>query len=258
MSTFPTSPRAAFIEWCQSHEEIFTDHAAAIGLTPAQALAFKNATQKAVDDVKAQNIAREQAAVATARTADSVGDLRELAGLTVRTIRAFAENSANPAVVYNTAAIPAPGPATPAPPPAQPTDLTVTLDAADGNLVLRWKASNPVGTSGTSYIIRRRLPGESEFAFLGVSGRKEFIDSTLIAGPDSVQYTVQGQRADSSGPLSAIFTVSFGRAPGGGMMASVAATSHRLETGATHSTVNGQPVQKVLPGASAQRANARM
>lgn len=103
--------------------------------------------------------------------------------------------------------------------------------------------ANPTGTSGTSYIIRRKLPSESEFSFIGVSGKKEFVDDSLIAGPDSVQYTVQGQpltrdatsshvdaqrpsrvkgqRADSSGPLSPVFTVNFGQAPGGGFTATV-------------------------------------
>jgi hypothetical protein len=37
------------------------------------------------------------------------------------------------------------------------------------------------------------------------------VDNTFIAGPDSVQYTVQGQRADAAGPESQIFTVRFGR-----------------------------------------------
>lgn len=54
-----------------------------------------------------------------------------------------------------------------------------------------------------------------------MAGKKELTDDTLIAGPDSVQYTVQGQRAGSSGPLSPIFTVNFGQAPGGGFSATV-------------------------------------
>jgi hypothetical protein len=92
-----------------------------------------------------------------------------------------------------------------------------------------------------------------------VSGKKEFIDDTLIAGPDSVQYTVQGQRADSSGPLSPIFVVNFGRLPGGGVTATVMA-DHRLETGAAPSTVDGQAVQKVLPtgNGSAKGGRARV
>ena len=37
MATYPTSPRAAFLQWCQAHQQLFIDNAAAIGLDPAQA-----------------------------------------------------------------------------------------------------------------------------------------------------------------------------------------------------------------------------
>ncbi len=141
---------------------------------------------------------------------------------------------------------------------------SATLDASGGNLTLRWKAANPAGTSGTSYIIRRRLPGESEFAFIGVSGKKEFVDDSVSFGPEvregihapAVQYTVQGQRADSSGPLSPIFTVNFGQAPGGGLTATVMAGAYE----ATPSTVDGRAVQKVLPNGngSARRSKSRV
>jgi len=40
MATYPTSPRADFIQWCQAHSQVFIDNAAAIGLDPAQATAF--------------------------------------------------------------------------------------------------------------------------------------------------------------------------------------------------------------------------
>lgn len=175
--------------------------------------------------------------VATQWAEGAFGSLRSSAGDTVRLIRAFAESQPKPDVVCNTAQIPPPSPA---PSPAQPTDLIVTFGASDGALTLRWKAANPTGTSGTSYIIRRKLPGESEFSFIGVSGKKEFTDDTLIAGPESVQYTVQGQRANSSGPLSPIFVVNFGQAAGGGLTATVT-------SGVSASTVDGHPVQKVLP-----------
>lgn len=165
----------------------------------------------------------------------------------MRLIRAYAESTAKPSIVYNLAQIPPPASPSPAPPPAQPTDLTVTLGSSDGALTLRWKASNPTGTSGTSYIIRRKLPSETQFQFTRVSGKKEFVDDTLIAGPDSVQYTVQGQRADSSGPLSSIFAVNFGRLPGRGLTASVMANAQPVAYEASPSTVDGQVVQKTLP-----------
>ena len=37
MSTFPKSPRAAFLEGCQAHAPVFTANATNIGLTTAAA-----------------------------------------------------------------------------------------------------------------------------------------------------------------------------------------------------------------------------
>jgi len=169
----------------------------------------------------AQVQAQEAAKVATQQVKDAVDTLRTNAGDVVRSIRAFAELQEDPNAVYALAQIPVPAEPSPAPPPAEPTNLTVTLEPQNGNLMLKWKASNPAGTSGTSYIVKRRLPGESTFQFIGVTGTKEFVDTTLVAGPDCVQYTVQGQRGNSSGPVSQMFTVSFGQLPGGGMTAYV-------------------------------------
>ena len=49
MSVYPTSPRAAFLEWCQAHTSIFSTNATAIGLTTAQATAFGSATTAAAN-----------------------------------------------------------------------------------------------------------------------------------------------------------------------------------------------------------------
>jgi len=255
MGAYPTSPRADFVNWCKNHADVFIAHAAAIGLTPLQATGYDTVTDAAVAAITAQQLAIQTAKIATQNANVAVAALRSRNSETVALIRAFADSQVKPDVVYSLAQIEMPSPPSPAPPPAQPTDLTVTLGASDGALTLRWKASNPTGTSGTSYIIRRRLPSESEFSFIGVSGKKEFVDETLIAGPDSVQYTVQGQRADSSGPLSPIFTVNFGQAPGGGFTATVQAGAYE----ASPSTVEGRVAQKVLPNGngSGKRAKVR-
>lgn len=50
-------------------------------------------------------------------------------------------------------------------------------------------------------------------------------DDSFIAGPDSVQYTVQGTRSNQLGPVSPIFTVSFGRLPDGMATATVSASN---------------------------------
>jgi hypothetical protein len=220
VSAFPTSPRGAFLLWCQEHAPVWTTNALDIGMTAAQATAFSGAVTAA----NASNIAVEAARQAYRTAVDTNNDnfaaLRSLAGDDVRTIRAFAENAEKPGAIYALAQIPPPADPQPAPPPGMPTDLSVSIEPATGNLELKWKSTNPAGTSGTSYIVRRKLPGETAFSFIGVTGSKKFVDATFFAGPDSVQYTVQGQRADSSGPMSEVFTINFGRAGGGGFQIS--------------------------------------
>ena len=89
-----------------------------------------------------------------------------------------------------------------------------------------------------------------------MTGRKEFVDDTLFAGPDSVQYTVQAQRADSSGPISEGLLVSFGRTPEGGLTASASGGGNAYA--ATASTVDGRPVQKMTPTGNGRHASSRV
>ncbi|MFM9995574.1 MAG: fibronectin type III domain-containing protein [Phycisphaerales bacterium] len=210
MATYPVTPRSEFLQWCQAHAPVWAVNAMEIGLTAPQTTAYTAAVTGAAAALLAQNQAQEAAKAATLGAATAFENLRDLTSTNVAAIRTYAEAQADPNTVYQTAMIPAPATPTPVAPPAKPSDLTVTLNTSSGAPTLRWKASNPAGSSGTSYIVRRRLPGEGAFTFIGVSGKKEIVDATMPAGPDWVEYTVQGQRSDSSGPLSEIFTVKFG------------------------------------------------
>ncbi len=212
MASYPTSPRSAFLAWAAEHAPVFDNEEGNIGLTPALVASFQSALAAA----QASEIARGNAAN-TARAAVNDNNaafaaLRTQASACVRNIRTFAENTSNPNV-YSLAQIPPPADPSSIPAPGQPTNLSVELDPVNGAITLRWKANNPRGAAGTSYIVRRRLPADpaGQFLFIGATGVKKFTDSTFTAGPDAVQYTVQGQRSDKAGPESQIFTVSFGR-----------------------------------------------
>lgn len=215
MGAFPTSPRAAFLEWCSAHASAWTNVDTQIGLSEVQAQDFKTLVNSAQAAVGAQEQARAAQQAATENVNNKVGQVRRDLNELLRVIRTFAQVQGDPNV-YVLAQIPAPATPSVAPPPAQPTNLSVEIAPATGAITLKWKASNPAGTSGTTYVVRRKLPSETAFSFLGITGSKKFTDTTFFAGPDSVQYTVQGQRADSSGPVSDAFTINFGRAPGGG------------------------------------------
>jgi hypothetical protein len=220
MTAFPTSPRSAFLLWCQEHAPVWATNSAAIGLGLPATAAYTAAVTATQNALVAQEAAKQAYRTATETVNDAFGGLRGLTGDAVRSIRSFAEQQTKPLTVYNLAQIPPPAQPVPAPPPGQPTNLGVSLDSSSGNLVLAWKCANPAGTSGTSYIVRRKLPTETQFSFVGVTGTKKFVDQTFFAGPDSVQYTVQAQRADQSGPVSEVFTVNFGRTGGGGFQIS--------------------------------------
>ena len=111
---------------------------------------------------------------------------------------------------------------TPAPAPGTCSDFKVEL-GADGSVQSTWKANNPTGLSGVTYQVWRRIGSEGEFSFLGATGLKKFVDSTIPAGTAQVQYQVRGIRPTAAGAW-AQFNVNFGQAGGGGAMASVVET----------------------------------
>lgn len=216
MGSYPTSPRAAFLNWCDTHSLTFQDHAADIGLSPGQVSAFQAALAAAEAAVTAQGLAKEMAKSATVDLGLKMDTLNASVAGIIRAIHTFAENTNDPGV-YVTANVPPPAAPTDLPVPALCTDLTATLDGATGEITIRWKATQPAGANGTSYIVTRKILGQAEFSFVGVTGRKFFVDSTFAAGPDSVMYQVQGTRSDSVGPMSAVLLVTFGRTSGGGI-----------------------------------------
>jgi hypothetical protein len=107
----------------------------------------------------------------------------------------------------------------PMPPPGTPDRFKVTL-LADGSVQSKWKANNPAGMTGVTYQIWRRFGSVGEFTFVGASGEKKYIDSTIPAGTSQVQYQIRGIRPTSAGEW-AQFNVNFGMTSGGQMTASV-------------------------------------
>ncbi|QQS09721.1 MAG: fibronectin type III domain-containing protein [Phycisphaerales bacterium] len=224
MGTYPTSPRLDFLQWCKTHADVFTNSAAAIGLSPASAASFSaayDAARAAVDD---QDAAREAAKAATQEALDKVRALMESASQTVSTIRVFAESTNNP-TVYNVAQINPPQPHTAIPAPNPATDLSATLDAISGNITIRWKATQPLGAAGTTYSVLRRAAGQADFVNLGSTRRKSFVDEGFFAGPDSVEYKVQVVRGGIFGPVSATLFVTFGRVQGSGQGFTISSTT---------------------------------
>lgn len=200
-----------FLDWADLHASIWQASPASLGLSAADATAFVNAATLARTRFNEQLAARQALDGATELQQDAVRDARRLASDLIGDIRDFAEVQPKPAEVYSAAGLPVPGTAAPLPPPGKPNSVTVGIEPASGAITLKWKAANPVGASGTTYIVRRRNGATGDYVFVGVSGVRNFTDNTFVAGPDSVQYVIQGQRGASAGPSSDPITINFGR-----------------------------------------------
>jgi hypothetical protein len=207
MSTYEQYPRAEFLAWATSHQEIFVDNMVALGVSAGQNAAFAGAISQATDALAALTAARNAAKAATLTSNQKFADLNTAAADIVRTIRYTAENTNNPGL-YALAEIPAPADPSVVPPPTQPGDVTVQL-ASEGTLTLRWKST---GSGGGFYMVKRRIGGNpsTPFTNLGGSGNKEFVDATLPLGTTSVTYIITPQRGSTIGTPSEQVTVQFG------------------------------------------------
>ena len=241
MGSIPSSPRSAVLSWCDAHIENFRTNAANIGLTADQALTFATVTEAYATAASEQEKARLSYAAKTENANDAYRNMRRELSQAVNDIRYFASTAPSPAAVYTLAEVPPRQDPSTVPPPGQPTNLSVSLVSSTGALELRWKSVNPRGASGTSYIVMRKLPTQANFSFVGVTGERRFVDNTFIAGPDSVEYNVQGQRADSAGPVSESFVIRFGRnGPGSQMTIESAGSQPQQGTAATPGTPTPQ------------------
>jgi hypothetical protein len=215
MPTVP-SDRLAKLAFYEAHIAPWTANTTAIGLVTASVTALGTAATNARTCYIAHVAAQAAAKAATAAFYDSIRTLHSAPGMgadMIRQIKTKAQTTNNPNV-YVLAQIPAPAVPAPTPAPGTPTDFTVALKQ-DGSLELKWRCPNPAGVSGTIYQVLRRVSGATEFALVGATGSRKFIDNTLPAGASPVTYQITAVRSTASGN-PAQFTVCFGTATGGG------------------------------------------
>lgn len=201
------------IQFFESHVPVWQANAVAIGLTAAMVTGLDNAAKAARGSYTAQQNAREAAKAATTALHNNVTNLRGVGGDLIKTIKAFADTTNNPAV-YATAQIPPPAPPTPLPPPGQPTGFEVQLTGS-GAIFLKWKSTNSSASSGAFFTVKRKLAGEGQFTLVGGTGSKSFVDDGVPFGASSVTYLVQGFRGTEPGAESEQLTVQFGVGGGG-------------------------------------------
>lgn len=205
------------IDFCETHNPVWQSAPpSAIGLSGSLMAHIQVLTDAARKSYARAETARNASKSATATLVNDAALLRAAAGDLIRQIKAFAElqTEANP--VFARARIAAPLPASPLGAPGQPVGMTFSLDNS-GAITLRWKAKNATPSSGTFFIIKRRLKGETNFTPVGTVGVKRFTDRSLPMGTPSASYQIMPVRGEIVGPASLQVEVQFGVVPGQGV-----------------------------------------
>ena len=212
------------ISFYENHTTPWSTNATAIGTTTVVVTDLTTKTTAARAAYNAQQAAQAAAKAATLTYAAAVAAMGDAGAAIITQIRAKAATAGDG--VYALAQIPAPATPTPVGPPGTPTDFGVKL-AQNGAVTLTWKCANPAGAGGTMYQVFRRSTATGEFAYVGGSGERRFVDLTIPHGSSSVTYQIQAVRSTSVGPW-AQFNVNFGA----GVVPSIEVTTPTLRRAA--------------------------
>lgn len=211
------------IVWFENHVPLWAASPTTFGVTALQVTAVDTAMKAARTSYTNAVNARQASKNATVALGEQTGTMlsggRDLVGV----IKAFIENSNNPAL-WSQAGLEPPAPPGTAPAPTPPYMLTGTLDSL-GNVIVRWKASQPQGVFGVIYSVSRSIDG-GEFVLLDSVGEKEYIDEAVPEGTRSVSYVIRSKRGKQFSTPSESLTLRFGRAGGG--LTIVSQTSQKL------------------------------
>ena len=212
MSNIPTTKEDQ-LTWIQEHIDLWGTTPTAIGLSAGAITEMDALRASAGSAYEAARAARIAAVNATIAQDQAFTQMLASVRNAVRTVKAFIEASGDE-TLWGTAGLKPPAPPGTAPAPTAAKDLIGTLDS-EGNLILRWKTSQPKGVAGVVYIVRRSLDG-GPFTLVDTVGEKMFTDGGIPLGTQTVAYTIQCKRGAQVSPLSASLTLRFGRAEGGG------------------------------------------
>jgi hypothetical protein len=217
MGTIVPPDAAGKVLFFETHVTQWGSVATSIGTTTAIVTALNTKVVAARAALNAQQAAADAAKAATLAAKNAVATMNDAGIDIIKSIKTKAATDPN---VYVLAQIPAPATPTPVGPPGTPTDFAITLQQ-NGALTLTWKCANPPGASGTIYQVYRKIGTAAEFSFVGASGQRKFVDSTLPSIAGRVTYQIMGVRSTSFGD-PAQFNVNFGIGGAGEMTASVA------------------------------------
>ncbi|MGD9790239.1 MAG: hypothetical protein AB7Q00_01725 [Phycisphaerales bacterium] len=222
MANVATGTITEMLEWLDNHQQLWNASAPELGISAPEALEMKNLYIAAQGAYDAASAARQASKNATSLLRSTLGAARSKGSALSRDIVSFIEQSGNEDL-WALAGLTPPAAPGEAPPPNAPTELFATLDSI-GNVIVSWRATQPAGTSGTIYQVRRALDNETGFTLLDVVGEKTFTDETVPLGTTTVQYVVYARRSGVLSEPSPVLALRFGRVGVGSGMSIVGQT----------------------------------
>lgn len=214
MSNIPSSPKVEQIIWFEQHLPLWAATPTAFGATAAMITSLGTAVaqaRKAYNDAQASKLATKAAITnQDEMIAAMLTPGRDLVNL----MKGYIANANNPALWGQAGIEPNSGPGAPLVPTA-PYELSASLNSA-GEVILRWKATQPQGVSGVIYTVSRSVDNGPDTIQDSV-GEKEYVDSNVIYGTQTVSYVVRSKRGKQTSDWSPALLLRFGRAAGGGM-----------------------------------------
>ena len=212
MPNIPPQPKVDQIVWFETHLPLWAATPTAFGLTALQVTALTNLVIAARKGYTDAQTARDASKAATTTETTSVASMLSTGRAMVNIMKAFIENAHNPAL-WGQAGLEPNSPSGTAPDPVAPYQLSAGLDS-QGDVIVKWKTSQPAGVSGVIYSIQRSLDGGA-YALLDSVGGKTFTDETVPVGTQSVAYIIKAKRGNQMSDWSEALTVRFGRVGGG-------------------------------------------
>ena len=196
------------LTWLEGRIATWQADPAGIGLTSALVTTLATDVTTSRNAFTSVQTVRGESKNATEAFKVSGDGMRASASLLIATIKAFADASSDPQLVYDAANVSPQDPRSPAPPPEQPANLEAVLQN-NGTIELSWSGRGP---TGTLYEVYRRLPTETTFDLLGNVDAltKSYNDAAIPAGTTFLTYQVRAVRGDQVSPFSTQFSIQFG------------------------------------------------
>lgn len=211
MGLLPSS-RIKRLNYFNSRVDTWVANATQIGLTPAQASAFKILVETALSKNLAAEQLRNQSKAATQSYYEAADDAITPGRAYLATIKAYAEATGNPNV-YALAEVDPPAPPTPAPVPAVPENVVGTISPT-GSVTLNWEATPSGASSGIFFLVGRKRGAETTYTVIGGTPLREFFDPAPDVCDGPVSYQVRAQRGQLSSNWSVPITFDVSNGPG--------------------------------------------